>query len=62
MSEEKLKPVKEESPFYGFVTEIEDERLLKDALRPAIEKLQMFTKSLRKDATLNKIKQNSKPV
>jgi hypothetical protein len=36
----------------GFVFESEEDRLLKDALRPAMEKLQLFTKMLRRNAML----------
>ena len=59
---EELNTVNEDAPTYGFVTETEDERLLKEALRPGIEKLQLFTKSLRRNTTLNQMKQNSKPI
>jgi len=38
----------------GFVFETEEERLLKDILRPPIEKLRLFTKMIRRNATLNK--------
>lgn len=60
---EKLRTVNEDTPVYGFVTETEDERLIREAaLRPGIEKLQLFTKSLRRNTTLNQMKQNSKPI
>ena len=41
-------------PFTGFVYLSEDEKLLKDALRSDMEKLQLFTKMLRRNATLSK--------
>jgi hypothetical protein len=41
-------------PYSGFVHLSEDEKLLHDALRPDIEKLQLFTKMIRRNATLNK--------
>ncbi|CAN5640999.1 hypothetical protein BH10BAC2_BH10BAC2_29500 [soil metagenome] len=59
---EKLSTVNENAPVYGFVNETEDERLIKEALRPSIEKLQLFTKSLRRNTTLNQMKQNSKRI
>ena len=39
----------------GFVTESEDERLLKDADAPPIEKLMSFTRMIRRNATLKKL-------
>ena len=42
------------TPYTGFVQLSEDEKLLHDALRPDIEKLQLFTKMIRRNATLNK--------
>jgi hypothetical protein len=36
----------------GFVFESEEDRLLKDASRPDIEKIQLFTKMLRRNAML----------
>jgi len=39
---------------YGFVHKSEDEKLLEDISRPAIEKLQLFTQMLRRNAILNK--------
>lgn len=40
----------------GFVFESEDDRLITDATRPAIEKLQLFTQMLRRSALFNKIR------
>lgn len=40
--------------YTGFAHLSEDEKLLKDALRPDIEKLQLFTKMLRRNTALNK--------
>ena len=41
--------------FTGFVHQSDDERLLQDIIRPDIEKLNLFTKMLRRNATLNKV-------
>jgi hypothetical protein len=43
-----------QAPFYGFVSKSEEEKLLEDMYRPDMEKLQLFTKMLRRNATLNK--------
>ncbi len=40
---------------YGFVYKSEEEKLLADIHRPYIEKLQLFTRMLRRNATLNKV-------
>jgi hypothetical protein len=40
--------------YKGFVHKSEDEKLMKDVLRTDIEKLHLFTKMLRRNATLNK--------
>jgi|GEM_PF-3737351 len=51
--------VGEEKAEYGkavFVTESEEERLLKDAGRPGIEKLQLFTKMIRRNVMLQKLR------
>lgn len=39
---------------YGFVHQSENEKLLQDVRRPYIEKLQLFTKMLKRNKTLNK--------
>lgn len=50
-----LNQVSEPSAQYtGFAHLSEDEKLLNDILRPDIEKLQLFTKMIRRNATLNK--------
>jgi len=38
----------------GFVLESEEDRLLKDSLRPPIEKLQLFTRMIRRNAMLKR--------
>jgi len=38
----------------GFVTISEDERLIEDSKRPGIEKLQLFTKMLRRNVMFDK--------
>lgn len=40
----------------GFIFESEDHRLITDATRPAIEKLQLFTQMLRRNALFNQIR------
>ncbi len=40
----------------GFVFESEDDRLITDATRPAIEKLQLFTQMLRRNALFYKLR------
>jgi len=40
----------------GFSFESEDERLLKDILRPDIEKLQLFTRMIKRNVTLKKFR------
>jgi hypothetical protein len=40
---------------YGFVHLSEDDKLLRDALRPDMEKLQLFTKMLRRNALLSQV-------
>ncbi len=42
------------APYSGFVHLSEDEKLLQDVLRSDFEKLQLFTKMLRRNATLDK--------
>ena len=44
--------VKEKAPVFGFVHHTEEEKLLEDILRPDIEKLQLFTKMLHRNAVL----------
>lgn len=39
----------------GFVFESEDDRLLTDATRPAIEKLQLFTQMIRRNSMFSKL-------
>lgn len=51
---EPVNTVNEESPEYGFVSISEEEKLKQDIFRPDIEKLQLFTRMLRRNATLNK--------
>ena len=43
-------------PNKGFVFESEDDRLMADATRPAIEKLQLFTQMLRRNALFHKLR------
>jgi hypothetical protein len=43
----------DESQQFGFVYETEDDRLLKDASRSGIEKLQLFTQMIRRNRLLN---------
>ena len=40
----------------GFVFESEDDRLITDATRPAIEKLQLFTQMLRRNSMFNELR------
>ncbi len=42
-------------PAKGFINESEDERLLRDAKRTGLEKLQLFTKMVTRNAMLNKV-------
>jgi hypothetical protein len=51
---EPLNMVEEPTPQYGFVHKSEEEKLREDIFRPDIEKLQLFTQMLRRNATLNK--------
>ena len=44
----------EETSGYGFVNKSEIEKLKEDIYRPDKEKLQLFIKMLRRNATLNK--------
>jgi hypothetical protein len=46
--------VQEEPVKYGFVAKSEEEKLTEDIFRPDIEKLQLFTHMLRRNASLNK--------
>lgn len=41
-------------PFYGFVSKSEEEKLLEDIYRPDMEKLQLFTRMLRRNTMLKK--------
>jgi hypothetical protein len=43
-----------QAPFYGFVSKSEEEKLLEDMYRPDMEKLQLFTRMLRRNAILKK--------
>lgn len=43
-----------QAPFYGFVSKSEEEKLLEDMYRPDMEKLQLFTRMLRRNAMLKK--------
>ncbi len=43
-----------ETGYTGFVHKSEEEKLLEDILRPHIEKLFLFTKMLRRNATLQR--------
>ncbi|MCW3115227.1 MAG: hypothetical protein JWR18_3623 [Segetibacter sp.] len=47
--------------YAGFVHISEDDKLLRDVLRPDIEKLELFTKMLRRTSTLNKAVISVKP-
>ena len=51
---EPVNTVQEELPGYGFVSISEEEKLKQDIFRPDIEKLQLFTRMLRRNASLNK--------
>ncbi len=51
--------LQESTPRYGFVHLSEDEKLLIDAKRPGIEKLQLFTRMLKRNSTLNKFTNQS---
>ena len=42
--------------YTGFVYKSEDEKLLEDFFRSDLEKLQLFTKMLSRNATLKKVK------
>ncbi|MES2004599.1 MAG: hypothetical protein V4450_08760 [Bacteroidota bacterium] len=46
--------VQEQTALYGFVSKSEEEKLKEDIFRPDIEKLQLFTRMLRRNATLAK--------
>ena len=46
--------VAEQAAVYGFVSKSEEEKLREDIFRPDIEKLQLFTRMLRRNATLSK--------
>lgn len=48
--------IKEPLPAYGFVHISKDEKLLRDALRSDVEKLQLFSKMLYRNAMLKKAK------
>jgi len=60
ISEEKNTLKEDATGYEGFVSISEDERLLKDALRPGIEKLSLFTKMLRRNAMFDKAVISSK--
>jgi hypothetical protein len=45
--------VQEPSPQYGFVSKSEDEKLREDVFRSDMEKLQLFTRMLRRNISLN---------
>ncbi len=53
-SEEIVSKIAEPSSQYGFLHQSEDEKLLQDATRPYIEKLQLFTRMLKRNKLLNK--------
>ena len=46
--------VEEPALTYGFISKSEEEKLKEDIFRSDIEKLQLFTRMLRKNALLNK--------
>ena len=46
--------VEEQPNGYGFVSKSEDEKLKEDIFRPDIKKLQLFTRMLRRNASLNR--------
>lgn len=46
--------VEEQPVKYGFVSKSEDEKLKEDVFRSDIEKLQLFTRMLRRNASLKK--------
>lgn len=46
--------VQEPQPVYGFITKSPEEKLADLVFRPDIEKLQAFTKMLRRNATLKR--------
>ena len=49
-----LNMCEEQFPKYGFVSKSEEEKLKEDIFRSDIEKLQLFTRMLRRNAFLNK--------
>jgi hypothetical protein len=51
---EQLMAVEEPHPAYGFTSKSEEEKLMEDIFRPDLEKLQLFTRMLRRNALLNK--------
>jgi hypothetical protein len=51
--------LQESTSLYGFVHLSEDEKLLIDAKRPGIEKLQLFTRMLKRNTTVDKFKTQS---
>ena len=51
---DQLNMVEENSPPYGFVAKSEEEKLKEDIFRSDIEKLQLFTLMLRRNASLKK--------
>ncbi len=48
--------VEQPVPLYGFMSKSEEERLIEDIYRPDIEKLRLFTRMLRNNASLKKAK------
>ena len=49
-----LNTVEEQNLHYGFVSKAEEEKLREDIFRPDIEKLQLFTQMLRRNASVKK--------
>ena len=59
-SEEIVSKVAEPASQYGFIHQSEDEKLLVDATRPYVEKLQLFSKMLKRNKMLKKVVVSSK--
>ena len=59
-SEGIVSKIAEPSSQYGFLHQSEDEKLLQDATRSYIEKLQLFTRMLKRNKILNKASITSK--
>ena len=51
---EPVSSVQEQPAGYGFIAISEEEKLKQDIFRPDIEKLQLFTRMLRRNASLDK--------